>query len=69
MARYARRQREIANARQVQESILVLTSEGEKMAAAGDWIVNDGSGQFHLFKPEAFEEMYEPMDGPNPEVT
>jgi hypothetical protein len=57
------------NARQAQEAILVLTAEGEQLAAAGDWIVNDGSGQFKVFKHEAFEESYEPMDGPNPEVT
>ena len=65
MSRFAKKQREVVNARQVQDAILVLTSEGEKLAAAGDWIVNDGSGQFQVCKPEEFTELYEPLDGSN----
>ena len=66
MPRFAKRDRETINARQVVEPILVLTRDGEVLANAGDWIIDSGGKHFEVCKPEVFAAAYEAIDVPNP---
>lgn len=42
-----------------QRCLIVLTLEGEMVAAPGDWIIRGVNGEFYPCKPEIFAKTYE----------
>jgi hypothetical protein len=65
MPRFAKKERGIVNARQLDEAVLVLAADGETLAEVGDWIVED-NGQLRVCKQDEFGAMFEALDSANP---
>lgn len=46
-----------------EEDVLIIeTLDGDMRAHPGDWIIKGFGGDFHLCKPDTFEEVYEPVE-------
>jgi hypothetical protein len=65
--RFVKVQREIVNARRVQNPTLVLTRQGEVLATEEDWIIENGSW-LEVCCADRFELEYEALDSAQPEI-
>ena len=45
------------------ETLVVVTLEGDLTAQPGDWIIKGVAGEFYPCKPEIFAQTYEPVEG------
>lgn len=45
-----------------EDVIKIQTLEGEMAACVGDWIIKGTQGEFYPCKPDAFDDVYEPVD-------
>ena len=40
----------------------IKTHEGQRFVFNGDWVIKDAHGEFHICKPDIFEQTYEIID-------
>lgn len=59
-----RKRGEVVAARRLERCL--EASDGEKLAACGDWIVNRSNGERLRVDGQVFKTEYEPLVGPNP---
>jgi len=53
--------------REFDNTILIVTLEGDMRANVGDWIIRGVNGEFYLCKPDIFEQTYERVEGESEE--
>lgn len=43
------------------ECFYIKTHEGQRFVFNGDWIIKDAHGEFHICKPDIFEQTYDAL--------
>lgn len=51
----------VVEAFQTDKELVIHTLEGDMKADAGDWIITGVRGEQYPYKPDIFEETYEPV--------
>ena len=44
-----------------QRGFYIKTHEGQRFVFNGDWVIKDAHGEFHICKPDIFEQTYDAL--------